>query len=156
MSNEDITPRITDEGEVFTAAPIPDVPQTPQESVNAPVPSKLTPEYMASIGGIPGILGKYKKPLIIILIIIGVVLGAFLAFNAFSNPQQTLATPTPTPTLTVTPTPMRHMAPAATTSAYLKFEMSLASLSGTLEAVQITDSTLTPPTVELPLGFPNQ
>jgi len=152
MSNDPIQPSISDEAQTFS--PPSDV--NPQGSPNTPSFDPLSPEHMRRVGGIPGIIRRLKKPLIIIAIVFGVLLGSYLAFNTLNGRQQTPVEPTPTPTVSPTPTPMRHMAPAATTSAFLKFDMSLATLSATLGSVQITDSTLTPPTVELPLGFSNQ
>lgn len=89
------------------------------------------------------------------MIAIGILISAAIA-RSILNQKAPVIAPTPTPTITVTPTPMRHVAAAATMSAFIDFEAGLSSLSATLGAVEITDSNLTPPTVELPLGFSNQ
>jgi len=65
--------------------------------------------------------------------------------------------PIPTPTETPTPSPKtKSVIPLATQSAYLSLTESIASLSSQIQAMQVSDTTLSPPTIELPLGFPNE
>ncbi|MFH1013911.1 MAG: hypothetical protein V1769_05340 [Thermoplasmatota archaeon] len=92
-----------------------------------------------------------KRYLFLILIVIGIGGGFFAAT------RQPVAIPLPTPTDTPTPTPRaKPVVPFATQSAYLDLTVKLSSLSGSIQSLQVSDTTLSPPTVELPLGFPNE
>jgi len=92
-----------------------------------------------------------KRYLFILLIIIGIAGGFFTAG------RQPIQTPGPTPSDTPTPTPKsKPVIPMATQSAYIELTRKVASLSGAIQNIQVSDTTLSPPTIELPLGFPNQ
>ena len=85
------------------------------------------------------------------LIIIGLVGSIFIAA------QPKTSTPAPSPSDTPTPSPKNTLiSPVATMSAYLDLTKQAASLSASINAVQTSDTSLIPPTIELPLGFPNQ
>ena len=87
---------------------------------------------------------------LIILILIGLG-GGFMLAN-----KKPITTPAPTPTETPTPTPKtKSVVPIATQSAYLEIASGVASLSAAINVLQISDTTMSPPTVEIPLGFPN-
>jgi hypothetical protein len=89
--------------------------------------------------------------LFLVLLIIGLG-GAFFAMRRLP-----VSTPPPTPSDTPTPTPkLKPVTPVATQSAYLELTKGVASLSASISTMQVSDTTLTPPTVELPLGFPNE
>ena len=60
-----------------------------------------------------------------------------------------------TPVATPTPTPVRTPSALATQSAFLALEQGVASLSAQITATQTQDQTLTPPVLDLPLGFTN-
>ena len=92
-----------------------------------------------------------KRYLFLILIVIGIV-GGFFAARRQPTP---IALPTPTDTPTSTPK-AKPVVPFATQSAYLDLTKSVASLSGVIGTLQVSDTTLSPPTLELPLGFPNE
>jgi len=92
-----------------------------------------------------------KRYLFILLIFIGIG-GIF-----FTISKQPIQTPTPTPSDTPTPTPKsKPVVPMATESAYIELTKSVATLSGYIKNMQVSDTTLSPPTIELPLGFPNE
>lgn len=57
------------------------------------------------------------------------------------------------PTLQPTPTIPRPLSTIATNSAFLLLESSVNSLFGRVSALSTQDTTLTPPTLTLPLGF---
>jgi hypothetical protein len=62
--------------------------------------------------------------------------------------------PTPLPQEGIaTPTPDLPPSPLATESAYMTLAGSVASLSADLRASVVSDPTLNPPAIELPLGF---
>jgi len=89
--------------------------------------------------------------LFILLILIGIV-GGF-----FSITRQSQEAPLPTPFDTPTPTPKsKTVIPIATESAYSGLVKNVGTLSESLQSLQVTDTTISPPTIELPLGFPNQ
>ena len=89
--------------------------------------------------------------LFLLLVVIGLGGGLLTAM------RQPVSLPTPTPSDTPTPTPKsKPVVPVATQSAYLELTKSVASLSAQIKNLQVSDTTLTPPTVELPLGFPNE
>lgn len=70
-----------------------------------------------------------------------------------------LLTPRPAPIVddllspTPTPTPIRILSPIATESAFLRITQIQASLSAGLSQTNLDDPSLSPPTIELPLGF---
>ncbi len=62
-------------------------------------------------------------------------------------PQQTAPSPTPTPT------PVRRPSAIATQSAFLLLDASVSSLSASIENYVVDDPMLSPPVLDLPLGF---
>lgn len=54
---------------------------------------------------------------------------------------------------TPTPTPVRILSTLATQSAFLKLEITIASLSSQLNNYVVDDPSLSPPILDLPLGF---
>ena len=89
--------------------------------------------------------------LFIILILIG------LSGSLFMVTKGKTTTLVPTPTETPTPTPkVKPVVSMATESAYLELIQGVASLSAHINALEVSDSTLIPPTIELQLGFTNQ
>lgn len=57
------------------------------------------------------------------------------------------------PSSTPTPTPIRILSAVATQSAFLRLVDYQASLSAALSATNLDDPSLSPPIIELPLGF---
>jgi hypothetical protein len=90
--------------------------------------------------------------LFVLMILIGVVGGTY---TLLQKPKEEVVVPTPTQIPTPTPVGKVKL-PLATTSAFLEISASVASLSSSLSALQINDTTLVPPQVELPLGFANE
>jgi len=126
------------------------------ESTSNQTPAPFTPPNPTS-GPLPR--EKQLKPsfdpriFFIMLIIVGISGGIF--FGMKQEPSQEI----PIPTITSTPTPSvitKPTSPLATQSGFLDLINSAASLSGAINAMQVSDTTLIPPTIELPLGFPNQ
>lgn len=95
---------------------------------------------------------RYKVPFVIaaIVILISLISILFAAGNKpkpVPPPQVIQTTPTPTPT------PIRELSPLATQSAFMNFEKSVASLSSSIQRVNIYDNALQPPVLDLELGF---
>ncbi len=94
------------------------------------------------------------KPEIVAALVV-VVLGAvFLVGLRFlstrsSKPPVVMEKPVPTPT----PTPTRLPSALATQSAFLKLETNVASLSSAINNYVVDDPSLSPPVLDLPLGF---
>ncbi|KKR86477.1 hypothetical protein A2875_04160 [Candidatus Gottesmanbacteria bacterium RIFCSPHIGHO2_01_FULL_46_14] len=79
--------------------------------------------------------------------------GALLTWRALnpSKPGQTIVAPTPMST--PTPTPSRQLSAIATSSAFLSLEAGVTSLSGHIQNFVTEDPSLSPPVLDLPLGF---
>lgn len=86
---------------------------------------------------------------------IAVLIGAglFLTWRSLTSAPGAPQAPTPTPTLVPTPTPIRTLSRLASESAYLALEVNVASLSSGLRTFITEDPSLSPPVLELPLGF---
>lgn len=111
--------------------------QAPQEIPAAPSPQPKKPFDL-----------RYVFVTIIVLALVAGIVAVVW------RPKEEAPAPTPTPTLT--PTPIKRVTiPLATQSAYLNLVAGAASLSSSINTLQINDTTLSPPTIELSLGFPN-
>lgn len=136
-------------------APIPELqPQTNQPVMGAtPVDNAQMPPLPANpMAKIKELGSKHKGPLAIAGIILVVIIVSTLVASAARRPAPPVA-PRPTPTPAATPTPIREMSSVASESAFILFTESVASLSASIQKVNIYDSTLTPPVLDLPLGF---
>jgi len=97
-----------------------------------------------------------KIPQPVVLGFMVLLCGAWASFWI----QKTLTIKKPQQTTVVTPTPIsepsqkRQPSYLATQSAYLVVSQTAASLSASLNALNITDTTMNPPVVEIPIGFP--
>lgn len=123
-----------------TDAPVPPV-QTPQ------VPPAGQPQQMPP--------SKNRKPLIITVGIIVLLLIAAVAYRQIAMQPKDDESPAPTPTATVTPTPIREFSGIANDPAFKELESDVASLSAGLRNYNIQDPSLSPPTLILDLGFPD-
>ena len=68
-------------------------------------------------------------------------------------PTQTPEVPIIAPSATPSPTPIRELSPVATQSAFISLETRLASVSAAITATNLDDPSLSPPVIDLPLGF---
>lgn len=83
-----------------------------------------------------------------ILVGVGALIGIrSLLLRPAPEISEVLQSPTPTPT------PIRVLSAVATQSAFLALVESHASLSAGLTATNLDDPSLTPPVLDLPLGF---
>ena len=79
--------------------------------------------------------------------------GVLLTWRSFQQAAAIPILPSPTPTAVPTPTPIRTLSPLASQSAFLSLETNVASLSSQLRNFVTEDPSLTPPVLDLPLGF---
>lgn len=134
---------------------------TPTESSGPPAPEFVPPQTTPPVAPVPpqdtmavikGFAQKYKAQLAIAGIILVIIVVSTLVASATRRPAPpVVARPTPTPA--ATPTPIRELSAVASQSAFILFTESVASLSASIQKVNIYDSTLTPPVLDLPLGF---
>jgi len=89
----------------------------------------------------------------IVIFLVLIVLGGGL-FVVMKTPSQT---PAPTPTDSPTPSQKaKPVIPIATVSAYIDLTSHIASLSSFIQNMNVSDTSMIPPTIELPLGFQNE
>ncbi len=116
--------------------------QTTQPPVNPPV------EQMQPVAQPKGSF----TPLVIAGIIVLVVgtAGLFIYKNMQKKPVPVVNVKIPP---TPTPTPVRILSTLATQSAFLRLENTIASLSSQLNNYVVDDPSLSPPVLDLPLGY---
>jgi len=126
----------------------PQVPPAPMKS--GPVSGQPVPPRPSKL---EELLDLLHTPWVIaaIVIVIG-VMALFAIRNAMQKPSPP-AVPTPTPTATPTPTPIRQRSPFATTSAFLNLDTAVSSFSASVKSYTTSDPSLSPPVIDLPLGF---
>lgn len=90
-----------------------------------------------------------------VFLMMGIIAGILIMGDSLSNKPVIIPTPTPTEKPLPTPTPNRIQSAVASTSAFLTIDRMAASLSATLDNLKMNDTSLNPPTIEIPLGFPN-
>ncbi len=133
-----------------TVPPSP-APTTPEAGASqpSPAPQASSPTFFTPVLS----LWQRHKPLMIagIIVVIGIIVIANIR-SATQKPQITM-TPTPTTTMTPTPTPIRTLSPFATTSAFISLETSVASVAASVKTYNTSDPSLSPPILDLPLGF---
>lgn len=79
--------------------------------------------------------------------------GVLLTWRAFQQNEGFPTFPTSTPTAIPTPTPIRTLSALASQSAFLSLSTGVASLSSQLRNFVTEDPSLSPPVLDLPLGF---
>lgn len=114
---------------------VPNPAQPPSVPPPAPAPNIVTPVVIAIVATL--------------LLTTGVFVGITKL-----QPTKTAAVATPTPAPPApTPTPIQQPSLLASSSAFLQFQSSVATLSAVIAGYNPQDSTLTPPSLVLPLGF---
>lgn len=68
-------------------------------------------------------------------------------------PTRSPIVPIIAPSATPSPTPIRELSPIATQGAFISLESRLASVSSAISATNLDDPSLSPPVIDLPLGF---
>ncbi len=96
-----------------------------------------------------------KSSRVIWVIALGVIVGGVLLLNLF-RPSIIPTKPAPPEVATVplpSPTPIRNISAIATQSAFISLEQHAASVSSAITNTNLDDPSLTPPSIDLPLGF---
>jgi len=99
---------------------------------------------------------KPKSKLVPILLGIAVVLlgGIYgLLVSQIQKPDKTQPAVTPTPVAEPSIATTQPLSGIATSSAFMALEQSVASLSSAINALNVSDTTLNPPALDLPLGL---
>jgi hypothetical protein len=125
----------------------PILPQSPNPPVYGPVLSDDAPAPHRFV---------VPHPYLLIGSVVVVLIAGSILFASAGHTVAPAATVAPTPTETPTPTPMRTRTSFATGSAFLTFEKSTAALPDAIQNAVLTDQTLAPPVLDLPLGFSNE
>lgn len=117
--------------------------QTPTEAQieGAPTPTAAPPPKT-----------KFPKIVLVPLVIAGVGVLAIFIIGSLRRPAPT-NTQAPALPQAATPTPERALSPVATQSAFIALEAHVASLSAGVTNLVWEDPSLSPPVLELPLGF---
>ena len=93
------------------------------------------------------------KKMLITGCLIGIVLFILFGFQLLSKSNMPTPPISANPTLVPTPTPNRTLSTLATQSSFLALEQNVASLSSAIINFIIEDPGLSPPVLELSLGF---
>lgn len=101
------------------------------------------------------IMQKLRSPWAGIAAIIAIFLIGSLIVAGTKSTTPTPLVPTPTPTTIPTPTPQRTPSAIASQSAFQALDASVQSLANDLNGLSIRDPSLSPPVLDLPLGFSN-
>lgn len=92
------------------------------------------------------------NPLIIIAGVVFILIVGSILFTSGKKPIVTVA-PTPIPSETPSPTPLRILTAFATQSAFMQFEKTVDDLPGIIQSAAVQDTNLSPPVLDLKLGF---
>lgn len=117
----------------------PQIPETPVPQAGATVAPVVQPKnsfFPLLIAGI-------------IVLLVGTI-GLLIYKNMQKSPKPAVVVQLPP---TPTPTPVRMLSTLATQSAFIKLETTISSLSSELNNYVVDDPSLSPPVLDLPLGF---
>lgn len=127
--------------EQMTPQPPPIVQPAPAPALAQPAQAPVQPQQ------------KNVIPILIAVAVTAVLLTAVFYVMSQSKPQQTAVVQTPTPTPIATPTPIRQPSAIASDPQFIQFSAAVATLSAAISGYNQADPSLTPPTLDLPLGF---
>ena len=125
----------------------------PQPTAYEPPVAAPVPQNTLSATPPPPPTPNLAVPILIAVVATAIIVSG-VAYGIYqSRPKQTAVVPTPTPTPMATPTPVQQPSLIASSSAFLQFQASVATLSAAIAGYNPQDTSLTPPTLVLPLGF---
>ena len=128
--------------------------QNIQPPTEAPQASLVSPT-IAPTPPLDRFLQKLRSPWVYIAAIIAIFLIGSLIVAGTKSTTPTPLVLTPTPTTIPTPTPQRTPSAIASQSAFQLLDASVQSLANDLSTLTIQDPSLSPPVLDLPLGFSN-
>lgn len=126
-------------------------PAPPAPANPAPMPPGVEPTPATPQAKPDNHILVIAASVIVILILILAIIA--LAIQGKNNSGQITVTTTPTLGPLPTSVPNRPLSAIATQNAFLEFERQVTALSATLNSTNTTDVSLTPPVIELSLGF---
>lgn len=110
-----------------------------------------TQEPMPTDTAAPPKSGSFRIWIIAGAVVFACITGLVVTRSLFTTPKiptvQTQETPTPSPT------PVRILSAIATQSAFIALDQAYSSFSASLTATNLDDPSLSPPVLDLPLGF---
>lgn len=95
----------------------------------------------------------HKTALIISLCVVVIILIILYLVSGTDNNNNSQPAPTPTTVPTRAVTPIRQQSNFATTSAFIALDNTIASLSATISNTNLEDDRLTPPNIDISIGF---
>lgn len=128
--------------------------QVPSTTDGAPPPPLQQDAPASASQGVLPPTTWLSKPIAIAGIVLGLAILLTAVLYATSTTKDPVSQiPDPTPLALATPTPMRKFTQIASTSAFISFQASVASLSADINGFILQDSTLTPPVIDGDLGL---
>jgi len=85
------------------------------------------------------------------IVIVGFII--LLGIRQVMQKPQVVVLPTPSPTASPTPTPIRKFSAIASTSAFTNLDTAVSTLFTSVKSYNTSDPSLSPPVIDLPLGF---
>ncbi|MBI5449555.1 hypothetical protein HY948_04555 [Candidatus Gottesmanbacteria bacterium] len=98
---------------------------------------------------------KLRSPWAGIAAIIAILVIGSLIFSVRRPTAPSVLIPTPTTTIYPTPTPQRTPSVIASQSAFISLDASIQTLANDIGTLTIQDPSLSPPVLDLPLGYPS-
>lgn len=89
-----------------------------------------------------------------IIVVITLAIGGIFMQRARVSPPKPPVSPSPQVVL-ATPTPERQLSLVASQSAFIQLQLNVSSLTSNIQNVIVSDPSLAPPVLDLPLGFTN-
>lgn len=127
---------------------------TPQDTL----PEVIRPNQSAPLGSEPDPSPSYTpKPAFPLWLAAAIAIliggGLFFTWQTLQSKGTKPTEPAPTPTVTPTPSLTRQISSLASQRAFLSLQSEVASLSGAIDAYVVEDPSLSPPVIDLPVGF---
>lgn len=131
---------------------------TQEQPVISPNSTPPSPAPQPAASGPAQSKPRHSPTKILVGVLAVLLMGSLVALSVtvmrLNQKQNVAFAPTPTP-MPPTPTPVRVLSRFATESAFLRFETTVSSLSAVVSGYPIYDPSLSPPKLDLPLGFIN-
>lgn len=130
----------------------PSMPSQPVQPVAPALPSQPVPQPPSPAEAFAKV-GQQIPTWVIAAAAIVFGLLVLVAIAKFTQKPPVVTLPTPTPTVVITPTPIRTLSPFATTSAFMSLDAAIAAYATAVKGYNTNDPSLSPPVLDLNLGF---